>query len=290
MREAARRDRSVLLVTVGSPIAEAAAEVSRQLPNARMLLIDGPVGLRASSTAAAVVVNRREQAFLAGYVAGLAIAGRREREDGAGAAVARQRPPRSAATALILEGSRTPSESVAASGFRLGLKAAHSDNEMRTIRLPHGASAEEIAEELRELTEDGVEVLLPLLYGARAAFARAVSESGTDVVWIDDTAGKATTNATLASVTVDIEATVRTEVLALAAGASAETQAEERPGEPRRIEANFASEALELYTDTDRFRGTFSESERGRISDMAARLRSGDLVLEMPSVEQQPEE
>jgi basic membrane lipoprotein Med (substrate-binding protein (PBP1-ABC) superfamily) len=263
MRQAAESRQTTLIVSVGNPLVSLTRDVASQHPHTAFLMVDGFLPELPNVTS--LRINRREQAFVAGYIAGLRLKT---------TAKTRNEPLEAG---LLIEPGVPVSERVVTPSFRLGLKAARSANVPVRRRIPLRASEEVVAAGLRSFEADGIETVFTFLYTNRDAFLEAAAEAPVLVIWPDDRHPDAARERTLATVPLDIRGTVAELV--------AEITANGRPAGGGAVEsrlADFASGALSVNTDFDRFAESFGEEEAQMVRTMAERLASGDLVLEMP--------
>ncbi len=267
LAERASDRRVALLVVGGGALLEDGIRAATEHPEASFLIVDGKAP--ALANAAGLLINRREQAFLAGYIAGLRLG----EEDPSGAA-----PGESAATApatagLLIETGLYMSEDVVRSAYRLGLRAAADGNRPRTRRLPLGASVSVLRSRIEDFDADGTPVLLPALYANRSAAMRALRETDMDIIWLDSERPETGRDRALAAIALEIEdAVARMIAQILDAG----------PESVETVEASFRSGRMRLNTDFDRFESAFDAETRSRIEHMAERLETGDLSLPMP--------
>jgi hypothetical protein len=265
--EAPRDPRVELVVVAGGALLRDAAQIADAHPEVDVLLVDGELPGR--DNVAGLRINRREQAFLAGYVAGLRIAP-------AGGSPAPAREPRGTppSAGLLVETGLWQSEEVVRPAYLLGLRAAASGNTLRTERLPRGAAPSVLRSRLADFEAAAVPVVLPVVHAHRGVVAQAVREGTLDLIWLDEESPDGARGRTLVALPLDIEGLVSqmvTEVLESGAAAV-----------PPRT-ADFASGAMSLHTDTDRYTDAFDAAARRRIERMAERLGSGDLSLSMPA-------
>lgn len=259
--EAPRDPRVELVVVASGALLREAAELADAHPGVDVLLVDGELPGR--DNVAGLQINRREQAFLAGYVAGLRIAP-------AGSSPAETR----ASAGLLLETGLWQSEEVVRPAYLLGLRAAASENTLRTGRLPLGAAPSVLRARLADFEAAAVPVLLPVVHAHRGVVAQAVREGTLDLIWLDEQSPDGARRRTLVALPLDIEEVV-SEMVAevLESGAAAVGTRT----------ADFASGAMSLHTDTDRYTAAFDAAARRRIERMAERLRRGELSLTMPA-------
>jgi basic membrane lipoprotein Med (substrate-binding protein (PBP1-ABC) superfamily) len=263
MRQAAQSRQTALIVSVGNPLLEPTREAASAHPSADFLMVDGY--LPELPNVVSLRIHRREQAFVAGYIAGLRLALQAEDRDEVLEA------------GLLFESGVQVAEEVIAPAFRLGLKAARSANVPVTRRIPRGASEEVVSAGVRSFTEDGIDTIFALLYSSRDAFLLTAGEESALVIWPDERYPQTARGRTLASIPLDVEDTVADLVLELAGGqrVTGSSGVESRT-------ADFASGALSVNTDFDRFSEAFGEEAAQMVRTIAERLASGDLVLEMP--------
>lgn len=264
--ESSRNPRVELMVIVGGALLETAAELADAQPATDFLLVDGD--LRGREHVAALRINRREQAFLAGYVAGLRVAPQ------GGSAAPSRRPGESPPSAgLLLETGLRQGEEIVRPAYILGVRAAAGENTIRTERLPLGAAPSVLRARLAGMEQDGIPVLLPSLYSNRSVVAQALRESTLDLIWLDERSPDSARGRTLVALPLHIEDTLAemvTEVLEAGAGA-VETR-----------EESFPTGGISLYVDTGRYTAAFDAETRRRIERMAQRLETGELSLRMP--------
>lgn len=258
---AAADNRVELIIVAGGALIEDAAGAAAAHPQTPFLMVDGAGA--GPANLAGILINRREQAFLAGYIAGLRLqaspAGRGESSRTAG---------------LLIETGLRQSEQVVRPAFLLGLKAAGDENAMRTERMPLGSPAGVVRSRVEDFSDADIPVMLSSVYTNSGTVVQAVRESGIDALWLDTDSADGAGSQTLAAVPVDIEALVERTVMRIL---------ESGPRDVGTIRTGFAEGTLRLETDFDRFATVFSESEQARIRRMADRLASGDLVLRMPA-------
>ncbi|MFP4010627.1 MAG: BMP family ABC transporter substrate-binding protein [Spirochaetaceae bacterium] len=279
MSAAASDERVEALVVLGAPLIAESASVARAHPDLPVLLVDGATAEQAADRAGdepageetatgdlsnmvSIRVNRREQAFLAGYIAGLRLLTLQH-----GAAVD---PPEKGG--LLLEETFPEITTVLESGYRLGLKAAASEHEIASATIPRDADAEEARAAVGELAEADIPVVLSAVYARRAAVLQAAEENELELLWLDDRRPESARDHTLAAIAADVGPST---------AAALTTILEEGPEAAESVVLDFASGALTLNTDFDRFKDVFDEEERRRIEHMAERLRTGDLKLPM---------
>lgn len=248
--DAAGDGRTALVVAAGNPLSESLTQAAEAHPERPFLMVDGtPERLENVST---LVLNRREQSFLAGYIAGLQLEG--------------------GTAGLLIESGVWAGERVAVSGFRLGLKAASAENELLRRRIPLSTSVGVVAARLGSFRREGISTVLPVLYTNRSTFLEAAQETEVEILWLDEAVPSAGRSRVLVSIAADVGDAAE-ELLSdlLEAGTSA----------TRRKTVGFSTGAFSLNTDFDRFNRHFGAARKDRILEMERRLRSGDLVLEL---------
>ncbi|NBF40832.1 MAG: BMP family ABC transporter substrate-binding protein [Spirochaetes bacterium] len=267
LAERAGDRRVALLVVGGGAFLEDGIRAAAEHPGASFLLVDGEApGL---ANAAGLLINRREQAFLAGYIAGLRLG----EEDPSGAAPGESAAAAPATAGLLIETGLYMSEDVVRPAYRLGLKAAADGNQARTKRLPVGAPVSVVRSRIEDFDADGIPVLMPALYANRSAAMRALRETDMDIIWLDSKRPPRGEDHALAAIALEIEDAVAALVAQiLHAG----------PEGVETVEASFRSGRMTLNTDFDRFESAFDAETRGRIEHMAERLETGELSLRMP--------
>ena len=267
-------DRRVeLLVVGGGALLEDGVRAAAEHPETSFLIVDGEAP--ALANAASLLINRREQAFLAGYIAGLRL-GAEEPSADAGTATAAT----DAATAgLLIETGLYMSEDVVRPAYRLGLRAAADEYRERTRRLPLGASVSVLRSRIEDFDADGIPVLLPALYAKRPAAMRAARDTDMDVIWLDSDRPATGRDHVIAAIALEIEDTVA-EMTARILDAG--------PEDVGTVEASFRTGEMTLDTDFDRFESAFDAETRRRIEHMAERFETGELSLRMPQAPAPP--
>ncbi len=270
-------DRNVaLLVVGGGGLLDDGIQAAADHPDTSFLIVDGEAPTL--TNAAGLLVNRREQAFLAGYIAGLRLATAEPTADSGTATAARA--ARAAATAgLLIETGLYMSEHVVRPAYRLGLKAAADGNRERVGRLPLGASASVLRSRIEDFDADGIPVLMPALYANRPAAMQSLRETGIEVVWLDSERPESGENRVLAAISLELEDAVA-EMIARILDAG--------PEATETVEASFRTGRMTLNTDFNRFESAFDPATRRRIEHMAERFETGELSLRMPPAPDPP--
>ena len=267
LAERAGDRRVALLVVGGGALLEDGIRAAAEHPGASFLIVDGDAPGLANT--AGLLINRREQAFLAGYIAGLRLGA----EDPSGAAPGESAAAAPATAGLLIETGLYISEDVVRPAYRLGLKAAADGNHARTKRLPLGAPVSVLRSRIEDFGADDIPVLMPALYANRTAAMQALRETDMDIIWLDSTRPESGEEHVLAAIALEIEDVV--------AGMIAQVL-DAGPESVETVEASFRSGRMTLNTDFNRFESAFDAETRGRIEHMAERLESGELSLRMP--------
>ncbi|NBB89608.1 MAG: BMP family ABC transporter substrate-binding protein [Spirochaetes bacterium] len=267
-------DRNVaLLVVGGGALLEDGLQAAADHPDTSFLIVDGEAPTLAN--AAGLLINRREQAFLAGYIAGLRLETAEPTAD-AGTTTA---VTASATAGLLIETGLYMSEHVVRPGYRLGLKAAADENRERIRRLPLGASASVLRSRIEDFDADGTPVLLPALYANRAVAMQGLRETNIEVVWLDSARPESGRNRVLAAIALELEDAVA-EMIARILDAG--------PEATETVEASFRTGRMTLNTDFNRFESAFDPAMRRRIEHMAERFKTGELSLPTPQAPAPP--
>ncbi|MFP4566229.1 MAG: BMP family ABC transporter substrate-binding protein [Spirochaetaceae bacterium] len=271
-------DRRVELVVMGGgALLEEAIRVAAEHPDTPVLIVDGEAPQLPN--AAGILINRREQAFLAGYIAGLRLEAENPPEVRGTEAPSAAEIAAADTAGLLIETELHMGEQVIHPGYRLGLKAAADENRVRAGRLPLGGSASALGSRIEDFDADGIPVLLPALYTNRPSVARTIRETRIDLLWLDEASPETGKGRVLASIPLEIEDLVAEMIAGILDGG---------PESVETVEASFRTGRMTLNTDFDRFESAFDSPTRRRIERMAERLESGELSLRMPQAPAPP--
>ncbi|MFO8064532.1 MAG: BMP family ABC transporter substrate-binding protein [Spirochaetia bacterium] len=255
LAEAARAEGVELVVAAGSPLNAPAAQAASQYPEVAFLMIDGAIP--DAENAANLLINRREQAYLAGFIAGMRLSDLLEDDE----------PGRAG---LLFGSGLLMGENVVQPAYRLGVRAARTHNDIMVRRHGRDISEDELERSFAALQRENVPVIVPFHYHNVSKIAGAAGERGFDIIRLDNPDPDTASNQTLAAIAVDIEETVSQMVRDIL---------EDGPQEVGTVRADFRSGALFLEDDFSRFEDALSESSREAIAHMSERLASGELTL-----------
>lgn len=247
-----------LIVTSNPSMPEIVAAVADSVPEVRFVVLDGY--LPGNPRIHTVLFNQREQAFLAGYFAGL---------------VTRSTLPQAnpELRAGLLAGQEYPimNETILP-GFRLGFRTIVSEGEVDFRVLGNWYDAGKAQEIATDMIGRGSDVILTIAGGGNQGVIAAARERGAYVLWYDDSGYDQAPGLVIGS------SFVRQDDVAYEATRAA-IEGTLRFGEARIL--GVADGAVSFDTDDPSFVRAVPESIRQEMVAILERLESGDLQLEM---------
>lgn len=256
MASSARFD---LIVTSNPSMPEIAARVVEAFPDQHMLVLDGY--LPGNPRIHTVMFNQAEQAFLSGYFAGLVTVG--------------SMPNANAARAVgLLAGQEYPiMNEVILPSYRLGARTVHPEITVDFRVLGNWHDAARAAEIVTDMHARGVDTVLTIAGGGNQGAIAAARERGAYVLWYDDSGYDQAPGVVVGS------SFVRQDEAAYNAALKA-IQGRLEYGEA--VLLGVADDAVSFDIDHAQFRAHVPETIRTEMQNVLNRLRTGELVLEMP--------
>lgn len=245
-----------LIVSSNPAIPAICAAVSAKFPAQRFLLLDGK--LEGNPRIYTLRYNQREQAYLAGYIAGLATSGG---VPGANAAlrvglVAGQEYP--AMNAIILP------------GYREGAAAAAPGTEVDFRVVGNWFDAAKGAELAGAMIRGGSDVILAIAGGANQGVLRAAADAGAKVVWFDVNGYAQAPGVVVGSAVLRQEKAAYAQVKRFLDGTLPFGKAEI---------VGMAEGYVDFEQDDPLYAAAVSEAARAKLAETAAAIKAGRLAL-----------
>jgi simple sugar transport system substrate-binding protein len=241
-----------LIVSSNPSLPVIVSSVSRKFPKQKFLLLDGE--LPGNPNVYSLRYNQREQAYMAGYIAGLASLEENTKKIGL---VAAQEYP-------VMNNVILP-------GFLEGARAVDPDFSVDFRIVGNWFDAAKAAELAAAMIRGGVKVLLPIAGGAGHGVVQTAYETGAKVVWFD-TSGYAIRPGTVIGSSI-----LRQD---LAAYEKVTLYLEGKLPFGKAETAGISSGFVDFVEDDPEYIAAVSLTIRGKQAGMIARLRSGDLKLD----------
>ena len=249
-----------LIVTSNPSMPEIADEVSQSFPDQRFLVLDGY--LSGNPSIATVLFNQREQAFLSGYFAGLVST----------SSMSNVRP---GARAGLLAGQEYPiMNRVIRPAFQLGLQSVEPSGQVDFRVLGNWFDAAAATELANSMIDTGADVILTIAGGGNQGVIAAARTKGAYVLWYDSSGYDEAAGIVIGSTLVRLDRAAHERVVQAIDGTL-----EFGRGEVLGVADGF----VDFDTEHRLFQRDVPATVRTRLAAMIQRLRTGDLVLEMPT-------
>ena len=249
-----------LIVTSNPSMPEIADEVSRSFPNQRFLVLDGY--LSGNPSIATVLFNQREQAFLSGYFAGLI----------SSSTMPNARP---GVRAGLLAGQEYPiMNRVIRPSFQLGLQTVDPSGHLDVRVLGNWFDAAAATELANSMIDNGADVILTIAGGGNQGVIAAARARGAYVLWYDSPGYDEAAGIVIGSTVVHLDRAAHARVLHAIDGTL-----DYGRGEVLSVADGYVG----FDTEHRHFQRNVPEPVRTRLAAMIQRLRTGNLVLEMPT-------
>lgn len=256
---AATRDYD-LIVTSNPSMPEIADEVSRSFPDQRFLVLDGY--LSGNSSLYTVQFNQREQAFLSGYFAALVSSSRMEHS-------------RPGLRAGLLAGQEYPiMNRVIRPAFELGLQSVDPSAVLDFRVLGNWYDAAAATELANSMIDSGADVILTISGGGNQGVISAARTKGAYVLWYDSSGYDEAPGIVIGSTRVKLDHAAYLRTLEAIDGILEFGSAEM---------LGVADGFVDFDTEHRLFERHIPQQVRSELAAMIARLREGDLQLEMPT-------
>lgn len=256
MAASARYD---LIVTSNPSMPEIAARVASTFSGQRFLVLDGY--LVGNGQIHTVLFNQREQAFLAGYFAGLVTTG--------------ALPDANDQLAVgLLAGQEYPiMNDVMVPGYELGARTVHPGITVDFRVLGNWYDAGKAAEIVADMVSTGVDIVLAIAGGGNQGAIAAARELGAYVIWYDSSGYDNAPGIVAGSTLVRQDEATYEAVLAAIDGTLVF-------GEARIL--GIAEGAVAFDNDHPAYRRLVPAAIRSEMEAVLDRIRSGDVTLDMP--------
>jgi simple sugar transport system substrate-binding protein len=240
-----------LIVTSNPSMPIICAGVREEHPDQKFLCMDG--WLPGDPGIKALAYNQREQAYLAGFIAGLHARGSARPKVG------------------LIAGQEYPVMSnIIAPGFIEGARAAASGCELDLRIVGNWYDAAKSAELARSMIGSGASVIMPVCGGANQGVVTACEEKGAKIVWFDSN-GYGVSASVVGSAVYHQDTRTYEEVKAYLEGKLEFGKAEL---------VGLAQGYVEFITDDPAYAAAVPEALRAEMSAEIEKIRSGALVLE----------
>lgn len=164
-----------LIISSNPSLPDLAVPLTKQYPNQKFIILDSYYA--DNPNIATFQFNQREQAYLAGYAAGLATIANKERMEYANP---------SKKIAIIAAQEYPVMNNIILPGFTEGAKAVDSEIEVLFRVVGNWYDANKGSDIARSLYSSGVDVVLPICGGASQGVISAAKELGFYLIWFDD--------------------------------------------------------------------------------------------------------
>lgn len=248
-----------LIVTSNPSMPEIAAAVAESVPEVQFLVLDGY--LAGNDRIHTILFNQQEQAFLAGYFAGLVtISDMPDAND-------------SGRTGLLAGQEYPIMNEVILPGFRLGVQSVTEDGSVDFRVLGNWYDAGRAQEIATDMVTQGADVILTIAGSGNQGTIAAARELGAYVVWYDDSGYDQAPGIVVGS------SFVRQDQAAYEATAAA-IRGELAFGDAQVL--GVSDGAVSFDTEHPAFREAVPEAIATEMEDLLNRMESGELQLDMP--------
>lgn len=248
-----------LIVSANPSLPDLAANVARINDNARFLILDGY--LEGNDAIATIAFNQREQAFLAGYYAGLVTSSDMERAN----------PDLRVG---LLAGQEYPvMNEVIRPGYLLGARTAAADAELDFRVLGNWFDAAGAADIARSMIDSGVDVILTIAGSANEGVVAAAREAGAYALWFDRSGYEVDPDIVAGSTRIALDRAAEEAVLSAIDGDLAF-------GSARVL--GVADGYVDFDTEARAFQRIAPVEIRDAMDAMRTRLQEGELDLSLP--------
>ena len=248
-----------IIISSNPSLPELAVSVAQQFPEIKFIILDSHY--EGNAQIFTVQYNQREQAYLAGYAAGLVTTADKDSMQYANAAKK---------IALVAAQEYPVMNNVIFPGFAEGAKAVDSDITVDFRIVGNWYDATKGAELARSLSQEGVDVILPIAGGASQGVLSAAKELGFYVTWFDDD-GYAKAPGYVVSSTA-LKQDKMAEELTLKA-----LKNEIKYGEAETV--GIAEGYVEFVEDSEIYVSAVAEEIRNKISEKYSEIKEGKLLL-----------
>ena len=250
-----------LIVSSNPEIPDIVAGIVPSFPDSRFLLLDAY--LADNDQVHTVMFNQREQAFLAGYFAGLV---------GASDMIEADSPLR----AGLLAGQEYPiMNGVILPGYEMGLRTVDPDATVDFRVLGNWYDAGRAAELASSMYATGSHMILPIAGGGNQGVIAAARDLDKYVVWYDIPGLQEAPGVVIGSTYIELDRAAYERTFAAVNGELEFGQAEI---------VGVHDGYVGFVEDDALYRRHVDESVRSAMAEILARMRSGDLFLEMPQL------
>ena len=248
-----------IIISSNPSLPELAVSVAQQFPEIKFIILDSHY--EGNAQIFTVQYNQREQAYLAGYAAGLVTTADKDSMQYANAAKK---------IALVAAQEYPVMNNVIFPGCVEGAKAVDSDITVDFRIVGNWYDATKGAELARSLYQEGVDVILPIAGGASQGVLSAAKELGFYVTWFDDD-GYAKAPGYVVSSTA-LKQDKMAEELTLKA-----LKNEIKYGEAETV--GIAEGYVEFVEDSEIYVSAVAEEIRNKISEKYSEIKEGKLLL-----------
>ncbi|HUX13286.1 MAG TPA: BMP family ABC transporter substrate-binding protein [Spirochaetia bacterium] len=251
-----------LIVTAKPVMAQACANLSASHPKLKFLVFDAYLaGNRSIHT---VLFNRREEAFLAGYFAGMVTTSPK-------ASLKRANPN---LVAGLLVGQRDPlMDKVISKAYELGLKVVNPAISLDYRELGNWFDEAKAGELARSMIAAGADVILTVAGAGNAGVVNAAKDAGAYVVWFDSSGNSKAPGVVIGSATIAADRAAYEKIGSALAGKLAYGEA---------VVLGVKAGYVGFDQKNSHYRKDVPHAIQTAISAMMERMTSGSFRLEMP--------
>jgi simple sugar transport system substrate-binding protein len=245
-------------------IPDLAASITEIYPEQKFIILDS--FYEGNPNIATVRFNQREQAYLAGYAAGLATTSKDSQ-------MKFSNPQKK--IALISAQEYPVMNEIILPGFIEGAKAVDNDIEVIFKIVGNWYDANKGAEISRSLYNEGVDVILPICGGASQGVIATAKELGFYISWFDDNGFSKAPGYVISSSAMEQE-----KMAYEVATKYFEGKIEFGTATTVDIKDGYVT----LITDDPIFENNFSDEYKSKLIDEYLKIKNGELVLEAPEI------
>ncbi|MCF7928138.1 MAG: BMP family ABC transporter substrate-binding protein [Spirochaetales bacterium] len=250
-----------LIVSSNPSIPEICDELTENHPDQRFLLLDGY--LEGNEAIHTLLYNQMEQGYLAGYFGGLITKGDLEHANP------------DLKVGMIVGQEYPMMNQVILPGFKLGLKTADSSIQLDFRVVGNWYDAGKAQELAKSMYESGVDIILTIAGGANQGVISSAKETGGYVIWYDTSGYDVAPGVVIGSTYIDQERAAYERSLAAIEGELVYGEAEI---------LGVAEGFVGFDTEHNQYRRNVDEETRKNIDKMIERMKSGELQLEIPTI------
>ncbi len=252
-----------LIVTSGPIMAGICDELTQQYPGQKFLIFNSY--LKDNPAIATVLFNRREEAFLAGYFAGLVTTA---------PSTVLKHANRGLAAGMIVGQHAALIDDVVAKAYELGLRAVNPAISMETQVLGNWFDSAKAGELARGMISNGVDVILTIAGAADSGVVAAAKDAGAYIVWFDASGYKQAPGVVIGSATIAEDRAAFEKVSAAIEGKLVYGAA---------VVLDAAAGYVGFDDRSSQFKKHVPKSIQTALSRMMTRMASGEFHLDMPT-------